>query len=106
MPTHSPLCAFCGAQPTTESLIVGRNGAMCWPCAGEAFRAVANSPRLSPQEVTDLDASRRCLMCDSGSSDWRMVVFRPPFCLCTECLQTAFKICARQEEVSLLAIRF
>jgi hypothetical protein len=105
MNRHEPICALCGGNQPAVELICGRNGAICRGCVGEALAALG-SKRLPAGQAEGLDASRRCLLCDSGAADWRLVAYRAPFVICDGCLESTFNILMESGSESFSAVRF
>lgn len=104
MKNHKPVCSLCGTNHEAARVVIGRNGAICTACLGEALAGLGGR-RLTAQDAIGLDGGRRCLMCDSAPSDWRLVAYRPPFAICDYCLRAAFDVLMDAGE-TLVAVRF
>lgn len=98
------VCVLCGAGKESK-VLVGRNGAICTACLGDAFRAVAMVPPANSW-ASRMTADRRCLLCDAGVAEVSAMVFRSPYCLCGQCLQEQFARALQRDDAPFVVIGF
>lgn len=81
-------CALCGTNVSQQ--VSSRAGIACLECLGEAMKQViSGKTHVSPPTVT---ASHRCLLCSEPIVAGNIVATRGPYCLCQQCLSTAWEL--------------